>query len=203
MFAQAFVTSLRMHFNAARESIQSRLSKGLPPSLTYHNTAHTEDVAKAALRIAHSEGITDERELECLELACWMHDSGFLESPHQHEKRACLFVDEWLPEFGVDENDRRLIKQLIRATQLHSPALTLLEQIIQDADLDYLGREDYEEKANGLRREMEHRGQNFSESDWLDFQIHFLSTHRYNTASARESRQSGKRAHLDALRAAR
>ena len=192
-----------MNFTAARESIQSRLQRDLDPTLTYHNAAHTADVAKAAMRFAHSEGITDERELECLELACWMHDSGFLESPHQHEKRACHFVDEWLPEFGVEENDRRLIKQLIRATQLHSPATTLLEQIIQDADLDYLGREDYEEKANGLRREMERRGQSFSESDWLEFQIHFLSTHRYNTTSARELRQPGKRAHLDALRAAR
>ena len=189
-----------MKLQDARTFIQDKLARELPAALAYHNAAHTADVCEAALRLAALEGVEDAASLACLELACWMHDTGFIESPHRHEKRACEFVDAWLPDFGVDEGARRLIKELILSTELHSPATTLLEQIIQDADLDYLGREDYTPRAERLRQELEHRGQRFSDVDWLEFQIHFLSTHRYKTASAQRLRQPGKRAHLDALR---
>lgn len=194
------VVDFLMNLRDARTFIQGKLERELPSSLAYHNAAHTADVCEAALRLAALEGVEDAESLACLELACWMHDVGFIESPHRHEKRACELVDAWLPDFGVDEGARRLIKELILSTELHSPATTLLEQIIQDADLDYLGREDYTPRAEGLRQELEHRGQRFSDVDWIEFQIHFLSTHRYKTASAQRLRQAGKRAHLDALR---
>ena len=189
-----------MNLPAARHHIQSRLAAELPDALTYHNAEHTADVCRAALNLARLEGVMDETALGCLELACLMHDAGFIKSPHKHEQRACALVDEWLPEFGVGEEERALIKELILATELHSPATTQLEQIMQDADLDYLGRSDYSARAEGLREELNQRGQRFSEEDWIEFQIHFLSTHRYKTASARELRQAGKQAHLEALK---
>lgn len=192
-----------MNLPDARTYIQRQLDEGLTHALTYHNAAHTADVCEAALRLADMEGVRDAESLACLELACWMHDSGFIESHHRHEKRACELVDEWLPQFEVDEKQRRLIKELILTTELHSPATTLLEQIMQDADLDYLGRPDYFSRAEGLRGELEHRGQRFSEPDWIEFQIHFLSTHQFKTASARRLRQAGKLAHLETLRASR
>jgi uncharacterized protein len=189
-----------MNLSAARHYIQSRLATELPDALTYHSADHTADVCQAALNLAGLEGVTDETALACLELACLMHDAGFIESPHKHEQRACALVDTWLPEFGIGEEERTLVKELILATELHSPATTLLEQIIQDADLDYLGRSDYNVRAAGLREELGQRGQRFSEEDWIEFQIHFLSTHRYKTASARKLREIGKQAHLEALK---
>ena len=201
MFVNPFLPVLpAMNFSAAIAHIQSHLRDGLSAHLTYHNYGHTEDVVRSAMRLADLEGVTEERELACLRLACWMHDTGFLKSHHDHERHSCQFVEEWLPEFGVDAALIRDTKQLIMATQLHSPATTLLERIIQDADLDYLGRADYELISNGLRTELEHRGQQFNDDDWRAFQVHFLSTHSYNTRSARELRQAGKEAHLLALK---
>lgn len=189
-----------MKIQDARRFIQNKLAEGLPKEFAYHDAAHTEDVCDAALRLASMEGIEDATSLACLELACWMHDVGFIESPHGHEQKACDLVEAWLPQFDVDEEQRQLIKELILSTELHTPATNLLEQIMQDADLDYLGREDYAPRADKLRRELEHRGQTFSDVGWLEFQVHFLSTHSYKTATAKRLRGPRKAAHLNGLR---
>jgi tetraacyldisaccharide-1-P 4'-kinase len=76
-----------------------------------------------------------------------------------------------------------------------------LEQIICDADHDYLGRADYYSIAAKLRVELENYGTVLTEKDWLKLQIHYLeNTHRYYTIPAISIRERGKQNRISELK---
>jgi hypothetical protein len=71
-----------------------------------------------------------------------------------------------------------------------------LEQIICDADLDYLGRDDFHEIADRLRRELREHGKIESDRQWDNMQVAFLNMHKYFTPTAIASRQAKKMQNL-------
>jgi uncharacterized protein len=68
----------------------------------------------------------------------------------------------------------------------------LLEEIMADADLDVLGREDYFVRNELLRREIAAYGRTVSDEEWRLEQIEFLKGHVYFTDAAKKLRQPGK-----------
>jgi len=69
-------------------------------------------------------------------------------------------------------------------------------KIICDADLDYLGRGDFDEIADKLRRELKERNIISSDRKWDEIQISFLNQHRYFTKTAIETRQKTKESNI-------
>ena len=69
---------------------------------------------------------------------------------------------------------------------------TLLEQVMADADLDVLGRDDFMFHNNNLRCELAFFGQEFSDMQWLLRQLKFVESHTYFTAAARTLRDEGQ-----------
>ena len=84
-------------------------------------------------------------------------------------------------------------------TKLPQNPVTHLEEILCDADLDHLGREDFDDIGKKLYEEWLATGKHISEKEWNDIQIKFLSTHSYWTASARAKRDQLKLIHLQHL----
>ena len=74
------------------------------------------------------------------------------------------------------------------------------EQILADADLDVLGREDFPTKDAALRNELAAQGQDYTELAWNASQLQFLQTHRYFTAAARSLRDVGKQRNVALMR---
>ena len=85
------------------------------------------------------------------------------------------------------------------ATRIPQSPHTRLEQILCDADLDYLGRDDYDSISNKLFLELNEHG-NMSEKDWLKLQINFLEQHHYFTVSAQKMRKEKKEQKLSMLK---
>ena len=86
------------------------------------------------------------------------------------------------------------------ATQLPQSPRTLLEQIVADADLDVLGREDLATRNQALRDELAASGTQISDEGWLASQLQLLESHHYWTAAARSLRDAGKQRNLEMLR---
>jgi uncharacterized protein len=188
-----------MRFEEATHHILSLQESELPNHLTYHSIHHIRDVYSAASDIGRSEGIS-EPEMKLLLTAVCYHDAGFLKSMQDHETHSCAIAREQLPSFGYSDQDIGIICDLIMATRLpHAPG-NLLEQIICDADLDYLGRDDFHPIGTLLRDELNASGTSFSESQWNQLQVNFLESHRYFTRTAIQTRDPKKQAHLAALR---
>ena len=58
----------------------------------------------------------------------------------------------------------------------HISQIIILEQIICDADLDYLGRDDFPAISDTLRRELRDHGKIKSDRLWDEIQVKFLTS---------------------------
>ena len=167
------------------------LESGLDSNLYYHGINHTKDVVKAVERLALLEGVTDEG-LFLLKTAAIFHDAGFLESYHHNEPIGARMAEEILPQYGYTEDHIQTIKELIYVTQIPHKPTNILQEIMCDAHLDYLGREDFEEIADKLRRELKERAIITSDKKWDEIQINFLNQHKFFTKTAIQTRQKLK-----------
>lgn len=188
-----------MNLSAAEAFLWSLLKQELPHNLYYHGIHHIRDVVAAAARLAEAEGVTGQEDLKLLHTAALYHDCGFISTYQQHEEAGCRIVEANLPEFGYEPYQIELICDMIRATKVPQDPLTHLEKILCDADLDYLGRPDFESIADTLFRELSERHLVPDRDTWNDIQIRFLKAHRYWTDTAIATRQPGKQQHLQEL----
>lgn len=185
-------------FGQIRARVHQRL-EGLSPDLTYHDIHHTFDVVKQCERIAHEEGVTDEHRLFLLRVAGLYHDTGFLHTYRNHEEEGCQIFLTDAPSFGLDEEECAFVIRLIMATKLPQTPVDIYEQIICDADLDYLGRPDFFRIGDGLRREFLKYGVIQSDEEWSALQISFLSKHHYHTRSSQALREGPKQDNISRL----
>jgi len=179
-------------FEKAKQYALRRLENELSTGLFYHGLTHTtEDVVPAALKFAEGEGIQG-NDLDLLLTSAWFHDLGFVEVRAGHEVVSSRIASEVLPSFGYDEDQVKMIKGIIMATVLPQGPMSILEQILADADLDVLGRDDFMLRNNNLRRELAFFGQEFTDLEWISSQLKFIEPHTYFTASARALRDAGQ-----------
>jgi predicted metal-dependent HD superfamily phosphohydrolase len=183
-----------------KQHVILKLKEGLAENLTYHNLAHTLDVLDQTVKIARKENITDPDDLLLLQISALYHDIGFLETYNGHEERSCAIAAEELSCFGFSQMQITKVLGMIRATRVPQTPLTPLEEIICDADLDYLGRSDFFTIGEGLYQEFLDQQIVANEQQWDMLQIRFLESHRYFTPSSLRRRQKSKLKHLKAIK---
>lgn len=198
---QAFQTRLGIvRFDDIEEVVLNMLEEKLPKNLYYHNLKHTIDVTVQVEIIGRQEGISDE-EMLMLKTAALFHDTGFTRTYADHEEAGAEIAREYLPRFDYTEEQIDLICNLIMKTKLPPKPVTLLEQIICDADLDYLGRADFIPVSGNLYRELRERGAIDDDiNKWNKMQIKFIEGHQYFTNSAKQMRDVNKNNQLEAIR---
>jgi uncharacterized protein len=187
-----------MNLPAAREYIFKRLEKELHQNLSYHSLNHVLDVERAAIQLADKENITQHNR-ELLLTAVAYHDSGFIYQTTKHEEKGCEIVKEVLPQFDYSESEIETICGMIMATKIPQTPQNHLEQIICDADLDYLGRADFWDIGNRLYQELSVYGILSSEEEWNKLQLRFLEAHHFFTDSAISLREHTKQMHLEKI----
>jgi predicted metal-dependent HD superfamily phosphohydrolase len=169
--------------------------------LSYHNSQHTLDVLTQAENIAKLEGITDPEMLFFLKVAALTHDSGFTEVYFNHEEKSCEIMRRELQSYQFPEEKLQFIAELIMATRMPQQPQNHLQQILCDADLDYLGRDDFFEISNRLREELIEFGILKDDKDWDKKQVEFLEAHHYFTKSSQDLRESKKQSIINLLKA--
>lgn len=184
-----------MQFGEVKKFILGKLKKELPKHLSYHSVEHVKDVFDACKIIAASENVKGE-DLKLLLTAALFHDSGFLKGSKEHEKQSCSIARKYLPEYGYTPAQVKSICGMIMATRIPQMPKNLLEEIICDADLDYLGRADFFTIGNKLFAELCVYGILSTEDEWNALQVRFLEAHHYFTRTAIKLRQKRKDKHL-------
>ena len=188
------------NFERAKQYALHRLEQELSPDLYYHGISHTrDDVVPAAERLAGMEEIRGES-LHLLLTAAWFHDLGFVEQAPHHELISARIAVEVLPGFGYTDKQVEVVRWAILATAVPQSPTTLLEQILVDADLDVLGREDFLSRNRDLRRELASLGKSFTDAEWYASQLKFLKAHTYFTASARKIRDERKQVNISEIK---
>lgn len=161
--------------------------------LKYHGPHHTIDVMNAAERIGLAEGIGKE-ELMLVKLAALFHDSGFLNKYQNNEFEGAKLAKRELPRYGFTDAQVEIVVNMILATKVPQAPKNHLEEILCDADLDYLGRdkEEFDRISSSLAQELIDMKILRSIEDWDPIQVKFLESHHYYTKTCIESRRPNK-----------
>lgn len=191
---------LHAEFLRVKEFVYQRLLNELKPTLYYHNAQHTLDVCRSVETLAIMERVNEGEKIMLLTAALF-HDTGFLWAYENNEPFACEFAAKTLPEFGYNPLEVSTVCQLILSTTMPQRPENLLEEIICDADLDYIGREDFFLTALRLHREWsEYNDRKIPFKAWYQKQRDFVEMHEFFTRSARLLRNEKKRKNLSQVR---
>ncbi len=196
----AFRTQFMLiQFPDLQELILDKLEKELPKFLFYHNVKHTVDVVTECELIGWTEGLND-HELLLLKTAALFHDTGHTISYADHEDRSVDIAREILPRYGYTPDEIDEISRIIMATKLPPKPGDLLESIICDSDLDYLGRSDFIPVSNSLYEELKAQNKMTNINEWNKLQIKFIGGHQYFTQTARKLREVNKQEQINRIK---
>lgn len=177
------------------------LESGLSPELCFHSSAHSTNVIKEAIAFALTDNLSEE-DMLLLAIAGAYHDTGFLEQPTNNEHIGAAYARRSLEEDGSFTSEQiELVETMILDTRLVETAdgprqipSCHLSRYLLDADLSNLGRDDFFERSELLRREL-----------GVDQEIFLLQTERlllshcWLTAAAESLRGAGQRNNLKRL----
>jgi predicted metal-dependent HD superfamily phosphohydrolase len=188
-----------MKTNLIITELYQRIAANISPQLTYHGLHHTIDVHNMCkLYILHYK--INPREAKLLEIAAVAHDIGFLETYRNHEAAGAEVAANIMLEHNYTSKDIELVSGMIMATKIPQSPKNLLEQIICDSDLDYLGRNDFGSISLTLLKEWI----NYNifpdiESNFDNIQAGFFKSHSYHTDFAKKYRAPVKDKNLQRI----
>jgi len=166
------------------------------PVLLYHNMEHTEFVVQKTCEIASNYSF-DEKEIFILSAAAWFHDTGQLfGEPKQHERRSVVIMRDYLATKITDLKILDAIEGCILATKMPQEPLTLLEQIICDADTFNLGTTGFIYTDNRLKKESQLRN-NIPAVGWDRSTLDILTKHKYFTPYCQALLNKGKQENIE------
>lgn len=140
---------------------------------------HSKSVYDAVCYIAVLENV-EASDLEKLKIAALYHDRGYITGiEEEHEYKSAEIARQELPLFGIGDYDIYDICRLIVSTAQGYRPNGILEEIMRDSDLEYLGRDYYMFVSDLLRME-----KGILHSLWKVEQISFLKKHKFLTSSA-------------------
>jgi predicted metal-dependent HD superfamily phosphohydrolase len=181
-----------MNYQEVKRQVLSKLKNELSPSLHYHNYAHTLDVIRSVEKLSAMEAVNG-NEVILVQTAALFHDAGYLWAYDDNEQLACSYARELLPGFGYSSDQIETISQMIMATQIPQQPGDQLAMILCDADLDYIGRDDFFPIARKLYLEWSENNERvFEAREWYARQFLFFRDHQYFTRSAKALRQEKK-----------
>jgi predicted metal-dependent HD superfamily phosphohydrolase len=176
------------------------LSKDLSPDFLYHNLRHTQRVVKSTKELLNASSL-NEQEKAAIEIAAWLHDTGYIEGCENHEAKSCIIAKEFLTKEGYNSNMIAKVIECIMATVRYTEPKNFHEEILRDADASHFAQKSYLETSELLREELGLLGVvKYTQKEWLDTNIRMFRTeHRFYTDYAKENWQPGKDKNLRRL----
>lgn len=118
-------------------------------------------------------------------LATWFKDTGLLVDYKKPASHSISTAETFLKEHGVEDEYIKKITSLIQTSHSPKPDPSLLERILHDADITYLGTKQFFKKADLLRMEYESFLNKFIDDyDWEKYQYKILSDASFQTEAA-------------------
>ncbi len=181
-----------------QDHVFTLLSENLPPTYVYHNLDHTKEVMERVIEIGTFEDC-NKYELELLLVAALWHDAGYITVYKGHEEESCRMAKPYLQSFGYSAGEIDQILGMILATRTPQRPENKLEEIIADADLDYLGTDEAPIKSGHLYNELHSLNNELTKDNWRKQEIAFLESHTYFTKFSKLYRQARQDAYLASL----
>lgn len=181
-----------------RKYVLNKLKADLPEHLTYHGIEHTMDVLNVCEQYIRRLNLGEEERF-LLRIGAVVHDMGFLNGSANHEEVGAGMASELMLGLGMKVSQIEEVTGLVLSTKIPQTPKNELQKIICDADLDYLGRDDYPEISQRLYKEFKFMKVIQTDEDWKNLQINFLKAHFFHTPFAIANRAPKKQYWLNKL----
>lgn len=170
------------------------------PNLVYHNLKHTKAVVARTKEIAGHYNLS-EREMLIVYAAAWFHDTGYLfTEPKLHEEKSAELMREFMESFVTDDETLHETETCILATKSASEPITILQQIIKDADTYHLGTKDFKENNKLVMAELKLTNPGFNKNEATQKALELLSSHQFYTSYAKKILNDYKMKNINKLK---
>lgn len=155
----------------------------------YHSYEHALDVMSKSMELAEEEWL-DDKDAEMLWLAWLFHDTGFVIQYDNNEPIGAKIAQNYLKSMLYPPERIDKIEQLILATSPeYKDPKDIYEEIIKDADLDNLSREDFFKKNNDIKKELEIvKKIKIKDPEWIHASAELLREHKFRTWAEAEEK---------------
>jgi predicted metal-dependent HD superfamily phosphohydrolase len=168
----------------AEKFVLDYLNENLKPEYVYHNFKHTKFVVSKIEELIKTEKL-NQTEKEIVILAGWFHDIGYTIDKVKHEDHSVTIATNFFLDKNYNKENLEKILSCIKATKLNEKPLTILENILCDADFSHLASSDYKIISEQLRNEFENIGcGTYTNKEWLLENIAVFNNHKYYTKHA-------------------
>lgn len=185
----------------AAQHVRNIFSENQKPELLYHCLSHTEHTVAAAEQIADHYQLNEE-DYAAVYIAAWFHDIGYLLGAAEvHEEKGVEVAQAFINKHGGNDVLSAKVKECIMATKMPQRPLSLISEIVCDADLFHFGTDEFEGINKQVRKEMEARfGQKIPGKLWR-FKAHeILKAQHFHTDYCRALLSKGKQANIERLK---
>ena len=181
------------------QKLSTEIITALPAGYAYHCIEHTAMVVEFAGIIAKTLTLSED-ETSLLTMAAWLHDVGFRVRYQGHEKESCLVAREQLAS-ELSAEDMGSIEEAIMGTEIPATRVTrYCSRALRRRSIIY-GRRSFLrlECAAARRNDSQVLGRDYSDLEWIEYNIDFVRHHHYFTAFAQEHYGEGLLKNLRAL----
>ena len=167
----------------------------------FHQFEHALDVKNRAVELATKEWL-NKQQIEILAIASLFHDSWFIIQYDNNEYIGAKIARNYLKSILYPENKIKIVERLIIATKPdYKKPIDILEEIIIDSDLDNLWRDDFFEKENNLKREIETiKKIKLKKPEWHHATLDLLNSYSYFSKVQRKERSEKKKENTEKLK---
>ena len=186
-------------YKQVRDHVTNLFEANKKPKLIFHSLEHTLEIVKRAEEIAGHYKLS-EKEMMAVYIAAWFHDTGHLfTTPDVHEEKSVELMKSFMQSNFPDPELITLIEGCILATKRSVAPVTLLQQIVCDADTYHLGTKNFKKTNKQVRKEATIDNA-MSKTDWDVKTLEFLENHQYYTSYCIELLNKGKQENIERLR---
>ena len=166
------------------EYVFDRLQNELPRGMYFHNAEYTRQVYDHAYFLAKSENLDPEENL-LVRTAGLLMNIGYLKNYTSPVSASAEMSRSILLDFKYSERQINAVSNLILSTKKPFEPQNVMEKILADASMNYIGRPDYPRIYKLLFLEENELGVSLKPDIWKEKQIKMLSEFKFFTAAAR------------------
>ena len=184
-----FFTKLQLlRLGDLEERVFETILSNLPDNLYFHNIEYARKVYNHAFLLCRAEEVEEEDRL-LVRTAALMLYTGLTQAYSNYENRSSVIAREILHQYKYSELQTDRICNLIMSTKLPFQPNNLLEKILIDAKMEYIGRPDYTDRIKLLYKELVETGATLNGQQFKKQQLERLYTFDFFTVAAKRLRE--------------
>ncbi len=181
--AKFFLKLQLLRLQDIEEVVFEKAKNEFPANLYFHTPKRLQEVYELVELYSRAEELSDEDTLLIRTAALFM-DIGYIWSYDDHETYSINYARELLPTYKYSNEQIEMVVTLIDCTRGLRKPENILEEILLDAEMNYLSRADFEKLNEQLYQELADHNKAGTWDEWVKMQIVLLSNHKYYTRAA-------------------